>query len=327
MVGWLVGWVRSVGRHPRGAICAFFAVIQQHAPPQKWAWTEQRFVNLENTQFSKYTNNFFKAIPNKFLRGCKRLINFQRNWCRPQNFRFSHREGDSAAKYAHTHTHKHTCVWPPTRTGTLTARIVHTAHSSWPRTTNALATPPRTVPLSFCTTRPAAMLWLRAFAFVFRSCDKRRQLTLSRIHGYCCCCCFVISLIWLQQQVERGGGEESNSGAGLAQFAFTWPRVSLLLCSTMPLCVRACVCVVWWERVTERETACSLRSSPQTILLLPIGLLSVVVSLQTPVVCAGTSFLQFTHGQCCQTVAIVLIYLECPYEGDMFSLNKEYMLY
>lgn len=156
------------------------------------------------------------------------------------------------------HTHK--CVWPPTRTGTLTARIVHTAHSSWPRTTNALATPPRTVPLSFCTTRPAAMLWLRAFAFVFRSCNKRRQLTLSRTVYYCCCCCcFVISLIWLQQQVEREGEGESNSEAGLAQFAFTWPRVSLLLCSKMPLCVRACVCVLCGEREWERERALSAK--------------------------------------------------------------------
>lgn len=140
-------------------------------------------------------------------------------------------------KQTHTDTH----MWSPTRTGTLTARIVHTAHSSWPRTTNALATPPRTVPLSFCTTRPV-MLWLRAIAFVFRSCDKRRQFSHALYCHCCCCCCFVISLIWLQQQRWGGGwGEESNSEAGLAQFVFTWPRVSLLLSSRMPPCVRACV--------------------------------------------------------------------------------------
>lgn len=220
------------------------------------------------------------------------------------------------------HTHTDTNMWPPTRTDTLTARILHTAHSSWPRTTNVLATPPRTVPLSFCTTRPV-MLWLRAFAFVFRSCDKRRQFSHAL---YCyCCCCFVISLIWLQQQRWGGGwGEERNNEAGLAQFSFTWPRVSLLLCSRMPpLCERVCWCGVWWKR----ERARSLRSSPQTILLLPMGLLSVVVSLQTPVVRAGASFLLFTHTQCCQTVAIVPIFIECPYEGDLLSLKKEFILY
>lgn len=156
-------------------------------------------------------------------------------------------------KQTHTDTH----MWSPTRTGTLTARIVHTAHSSWPRTTNALATPPRTVPLSFCTTRPV-MLWLRAIAFVFRSCDKRRQFSHAFYCHCCCCCCFVISLIWLQQQRWGGGGwgEESNSEAGLAQFAFTWPRVSLLLSSRMPPCVRACVLCGGRER--ERALSAKL---------------------------------------------------------------------
>lgn len=141
-------------------------------------------------------------------------------------------------KSTHTHTHSH--MWPPT----LTARIVHTAHSSWPRTTNALATPPRTVPLSFCTTRPAAMLRLRAFAFVFRSCDKRRQLTLSRT------LLLLLLLLLLRYQFDliatttrRRRGEERR--ATVKQASHNSPSLGrgCLCCSAFVLCIER-----EWER-------------------------------------------------------------------------------
>lgn len=107
---WLVGWLGTFCRQtPTRRHLRIFCCYSTARPATKVGVVEQRFVNLKNTQFSKYTNNFFKAIPNKFLRGCKRLINFLRNWCRPQNFRFSHREGDSVAK---TRTHTNVCGHP-----------------------------------------------------------------------------------------------------------------------------------------------------------------------------------------------------------------------